>query len=271
MRIWSGMITASITESTGSLSILKILLWWHICIDYEEGLVYEIDAKTGDLLTATDASGSKLTFSDAGIKSNTGVAITFGRDAQGRITTVTDPEGELIRYQYDAKGDLIAVTDPEQNKTEFVYNADRPHYLEKVLDPLGKTAVRTEYDDKGRLKKIIDTDGDPVELIYDPENSIQTVKDAFGNPTTYVYDLRGNVVKQVNALGQETNFKYDDDNNLIETKDAAGWVTKYTYDANGNLLSRTEPYCGCPGTMPRITRYTYNKYGQRTGSVSLLR
>jgi large repetitive protein len=36
----------------------------------KEGLVYEIDAKTGDLLTATDANGNKLTFSDAGIQSS---------------------------------------------------------------------------------------------------------------------------------------------------------------------------------------------------------
>ncbi|AFZ10870.1 RHS repeat-associated core domain protein (plasmid) [Oscillatoria nigro-viridis PCC 7112] len=233
----------------------------------KEGIVYEIDAASGDLLTATDANGNKLTFSDAGIASSTGKSVTFERDAAGRIVGVVDPDGKKVKYEYDAKGDLVAATDQEQNKTEFVYNTDQSHYLEKVIDPLGNTGVRTEYDDKGRLKKIIDADGDPVELIYDPDNSIQTVKDAFGNPTTYVYDSRGNVVKQVNALGQETNFNYDDDNNLIETKDAAGGVTKYTYDASGNLLSRTEPYCGCPGTVPGITRYTYNKYGQTTSIV----
>ena len=38
----------------------------------KEGLVYEIDAKSGDLLTATDANGNKLTFSDAGIASSYG-------------------------------------------------------------------------------------------------------------------------------------------------------------------------------------------------------
>ncbi|MEG4312216.1 MULTISPECIES: putative Ig domain-containing protein [unclassified Microcoleus] len=233
----------------------------------KEGLVYEIDAASGDLLTATDANGNKLTFSDAGIASSSGKSVTFERDVAGRIVGVVDPDGKKVKYEYDAKGDLVAATDQEQNKTEFVYNTDQSHYLEKVIDPLGNTGVRTEYDDKGRLKKIIDADGDPVELIYDPDNSIQTVKDAFGNPTTYVYDLRGNVVKQVNALGQETNFKYDDNNNLIETKDAAGLVAKYTYDASGNLLSRTEPYCGCPGTVPGITNYTYNKYGQPTSIV----
>ncbi len=234
----------------------------------QEGIVYEIDAASGDLLTATDANGNKLTFSDAGIKSSTGKSITFERDAAGRIVSVVDPAGEKVRYEYDAKGDLIAVKDREENRTQFKYeDEDRPHFLTEVIDPLGRSGVKIEYDDKGRLKQIIDADGDPVELIYDPDNSIQTVKDPFGNPTTYVYDSRGNVVKQVNALGRETNFEYDGDNNLIETTDASGLLTKYTYDANGNLLSRTEPYCGCPGSVPGITRYTYNKYGQPTSIV----
>ncbi|NES98727.1 MAG: hypothetical protein F6K32_26865, partial [Desertifilum sp. SIO1I2] len=55
----------------------------------KEGIVYEIDAVSGDLLSATDTNGNKLTFSDAGIISSTGKSVTFGRDAQGRITTVT--------------------------------------------------------------------------------------------------------------------------------------------------------------------------------------
>ncbi|MCC3595195.1 hypothetical protein, partial [Microcoleus sp. PH2017_28_MFU_U_A] len=51
----------------------------------KEGLVYEIDAKSGDLLTATDANGNKLSFSDAGIKSSTGKSVTFERDVVIRL------------------------------------------------------------------------------------------------------------------------------------------------------------------------------------------
>ncbi|MHC0068492.1 hypothetical protein ACWATR_37450 [Nostoc sp. UIC 10890] len=34
----------------------------------KEGIVYEIDAATGDLLTVTDTNGNKLTYTDADIK-----------------------------------------------------------------------------------------------------------------------------------------------------------------------------------------------------------
>jgi YD repeat-containing protein len=111
----------------------------------KEGLVYEIDVKTGDLLTATDANGNKLTFSDAGIKSSAGKSVTFERDAAGRIVSVTDPDGKKVKYEYDAKGDLVAVKDREENWTQFKYeDEDRPHFLTEVIHPLGRSGVKTE-------------------------------------------------------------------------------------------------------------------------------
>ena len=70
----------------------------------KEGIVYEIDGATGDLLTVTDTNGNKLTYTDAGIYSSTGQKITFGRDAQGRIASVNRPAGEQIHYVYNAQG-----------------------------------------------------------------------------------------------------------------------------------------------------------------------
>jgi len=82
-------------------------------------------------------------------------------------------------------GDLVSVTDREGNRTTFGYGVDeRPHYLDEIIDPLGRPAVRTEYDEKGRLKRTLDVNGEAVEVDYDPENSLQTVEDVFGNPTT---------------------------------------------------------------------------------------
>ncbi len=156
------------------------------------------------MLTVTDRNDNKLTFSDAGIVSSTGVAVSFERDAALRIVGVIDPEGNCIGYDYDEFGDWVGVTDREDNTTEFVYDLDdRPHYLEEIIDPLGRSGVKTEYDDKGRLTEILDVNGEAVELVYDPDNSTQTVRDVFGNPTTYVYDGRGNVVTEVDAVSKK--------------------------------------------------------------------
>ena len=132
-----------------------------------------------------------LTFTDAGISSDTGVAITFDRDSQGRIEKVIDPAGNEIAYTYDAvTGDLTEVLDRESNRTEFKYHAARSHYLEEIIDPLMRPAARAEYDETtGRLAKIFDVGGDPVEFEYDPASSVQVTKDANGVPTIYEYDM----------------------------------------------------------------------------------
>lgn len=234
----------------------------------KEGVVYEIDAATGDLLTVTDTNGNKLTYTDGGIYSSTGKQVTFERDAQGRISAVKDPIGELVRYEYNAKGDLVSVTDQEKFKTQFVYDQERSHYLKEIIDPLNRAGAKVEYGDDGRLKKTLNATGNSVEIDYDPANSLQTVKDALSNPTTYEYDTRGNVVRVVDALGHQTQMIYDDENNLLQVTDANNLVTKYEYDDKGNLKSRTEQYCGCPTVVPGTSYYTYDKYGNMTSLVT---
>jgi RHS repeat-associated protein len=220
----------------------------------KEGIVYRIDGETGDLETITDRNNNNLTFTDSDITSSTGQKVTFERDAQNRITAVIDPEGNRITYEYDTLGDLVAVTDREGNATRFDYNDDRAHYLEEIMDPLGRSGVRSEYDDQGRLTRMIDADGNPVELIYDPDNDIQQVRDQLGNITTYEYDDRGNVVSEVDALGGITRRTYDADNNMLTETDPLGNTTTMTYDADGNVLTETD-------ALGNTTRYTYDANG----------
>ena len=168
----------------------------------KDGLAYTIDANTGLLNSVGDANGNALSFTDTSIDSNRGAHITFGLDPQGRIIAAHDPMGNTVKYQYNASGDLVAVTDRTGNVTTFVYDAPgHPHYLTKVIDPLGRTGVRTEYDAQGRLISLIDAAGKTVQLAHDPADSIETVTDALGNQTTYEYDPFGNVVKEVDADG----------------------------------------------------------------------
>ncbi|MCW5319220.1 hypothetical protein GTQ43_38205 [Nostoc sp. KVJ3] len=222
----------------------------------KEGIVYQIDAATGDLLTVTDTNGNTLTYTDADITSSTGQKITFGRDAQGRIATVTDPAGKQIHYDYNAQGDLISVTDREGNTTQMEYDQERQHYLDKIIDPLGRTGIKAEYDEvTGRLKEIVDVNGQKVEMSYDPNSSKQVVKDARGYSTTYVYDERGNVLQEIDAKGGITTRTYDNDNNLLSETDADGVVTKYTYDNRNNVLT-IEDGSG------KVIRTTYNSRGQ---------
>jgi RHS repeat-associated protein len=219
----------------------------------KDGLAYTVDAVTGELDNVADTNGNTLTFTDAAVTSSAGPSVTFSRDPQGRITAVTDPMGNQVHYAYDAKGDLVSVTDRQGNVTQFVYAAPRPHYLTSIIDPLGRTGVRTEYDDQGRLIQMIDAAGKAVQLAYDPTHSTQTVVDALGNPTTFEYDERGNVVTQIDAMGGITRRTYDVANNMLTETDPLGHTTSYTYDASGNVLTVTDP-------LGNVTRDTYTTF-----------
>ncbi|BBD70417.1 YD repeat protein [Nostoc commune NIES-4072] len=222
----------------------------------KEGIIYQIDAATGDLLTVTDTNGNTLTYTDADITSSTGQKITFGRDAQGRIATVTDPAGKQIHYQYNTQGDLVSVTDREGNTTRMEYDQERKHYLDKIIDPLGRTGVKNEYGDDGRLKYLEDVNGQKVEMSYDPNSSRQTVLDQLGHATVYEYDARGNILTEIDAEGKITKRKYDDNNYVLEETVISdrsvpnGFTTKYTYDSLGNKLTEEDP-------LHNVTIYTY--------------
>jgi RHS repeat-associated protein len=229
----------------------------------KDGTVYKINASTGKLNTVADTNGNTLTYTDAEIKSSNGQKVVFERDNQGRIVSVTDPLGAKVKYEYDAKGDLVAVIDRDGNTTKYEYNSTQQHYLDKIIDPLGREAVKTEYDAQGKLKKTTNAGGNGVELIYDPANSIEVVKDALGNATTYEYDGRGNVVTEVDALGGITRRNYDDANNLLSETDAEGRKNTYTYDEQKNQLSRTD-------ANGNVYRYTYGIHGRIASSVDPL-
>ncbi|MEO1131819.1 MAG: SdrD B-like domain-containing protein, partial [Cyanobacteria bacterium J06639_1] len=181
-----------------------------------DGTTYQYDQFDG-LETVTDRNGNTLTYTDNGIFSSTGESVEFRRDSQGRITEIIDPSGNAIKYGYDANGDLSEINDRESNVTELVYEEPQlPHYLSDIIDPLGRGGIRNEYDDRGRLVRLIDADGNALDVAFDSANS-QTVTDPLGNTITFIFDDRGNLVQQVDAEGGITLSTYDENNNLLNS------------------------------------------------------
>jgi YD repeat-containing protein len=206
-----------------------------------DGIAYNIDGITGQLTEVSDTNNNTLTFSDSGITSSTGESVTFQRDPQGRINAIIGPLGQKILYQYDANGNLVASTDPTNDTTQYVYLSTPDHYLEKVIDPLGRTGERANYDANGRLSQVVDADGNAVQLSFDATDSSATIKDQLGNPTTFVYDDRGNVVAQIDALGGITQRTFDANNDLLTETDPMGRTQTFTYDSHGDALTKTDP------------------------------
>jgi len=213
----------------------------------EDGFIYRFGGASSNLrfqlTSVTDPNGVTVQITPNGFQRSDGLSVSFVRDGVGRISRLTDPEGNAINYEYDADGNLSAVIDAELNRTEFVYDAN--HFLTEIKDPLGRPAQRQEYDDDGRLIAITDATGQRIEMEYDPTAQTQVVRDRRGNPVIYEYDNSGNVTRQtefptVNGAVKtiETLRAYDSDSQLVSETLPNGMKTLFTYSAKGNLLSR---------------------------------
>jgi YD repeat-containing protein len=172
-----------------------------------DGQVFVV-SRTAGLQSLTDRAGNVLTMSPAGITSThplvpgSTLGLAFTRDAQGRITRVTDPDGRSLVYAYDTAGDLVSVTDREGAVTAFTYEEELPHHLRDILDPLGRRPIRNEYFEDGRLKSHTDAFGNVISYQHDVLGRQEIVTDRTGAQRVLEYDERGNVVHETDPQGR---------------------------------------------------------------------
>lgn len=214
-----------------------------------DGRVFEVDKASG-LRKVKDANNNQLTITAGAISHSQGLAITLERDSQGRISRVLDPEGEDRSYTYDTANDLVGAIDFENAVTSFGY---RSHYLETIVDPLGRTPIRNEYGPDGRLTKHVDAFGREIVYQHRLADNQELVTNRLGKSRLLEYDDRGNVTREVNEEGEETLRTYDVNDNLLTERDPLGNITRNVY-TNRNLVSTTD-------ALGNVTRLTYNGRG----------
>ncbi len=218
---------------------------------FPNGLVVDVD-RTAGVEAMRDTNGNTVTFGPNGIVHSAGKSVAFVRDAQGRITQITDPDGRTQTYAYDVSGDLVSHTTAAGTST---YAYDSKHGLIDIEDPAGNHVARTEYDDDGRMIATIDAAGNRVEYTHNGNGTQDVVRDRRGHLTVYDYDAAGNVTTKTDALGHVTTYTFDARGNQLTETDALGRTATRTYDAQDNVLTNTD-FDGNTST------FTYNARGQ---------
>ena len=213
-----------------------------------DGTEYVINQNSG-LESITEPNGNTISFTANGIIHSAGRSVTFTRDAQGRITTITDPMGNTIQYSYDFYGDLVSTTDQEANTTSYTYNSS--HGLLDIIDPRGVTPSRNEYDNEGQLIATIDAEGNRTEFTHDTNANQEVIRDRKGNVTVHSYDNNGNITSSTDALGNTTTSTYDSQGNKLTETDPLGNTKISSYDSKGNVTSDTDP-------LGNTTSYAYD-------------
>lgn len=226
----------------------------------ETGITYRIDGATGQLDTATDRNGNTLTFSESGVLSSLGVELTFERDSAGRISSITDPNGNSVQYEY-LNGKLVSSTDRRGNITQYIYDPAQNNFLSEVIDPLGRTGLRTEYGPDGRLLgQSADFNNAEVRFEQLLEDGRTLIRLADGSEQFLTYDSRGRVTELVDQAGNTTKRDFDA-NGLVREIDPLGNETRFVRNSNGDVLQQIGP----DGSS---IYFTYNIAGQVTSSTN---
>lgn len=168
----------------------------------------------------------------------TGVAVRFGHDAEGNLTSVTDADGNTARLEYDATGRLVASVTPLGYRTSYDY--DHAGHLIARTDPDG-AMWRYEYSAGGRCTAVVDPTGGRTTYEHDGSGERSRIIDPLGRQTHCHYDLFGNRERVTLPDGSQWGYDFDSLSRLrtIESPDGGRWSMEY--DATGELSHLTDP------------------------------
>lgn len=184
-------------------------------------------------------------------KDSMGAQTSYGYDANGNLTSVTDPLSGVSSTPRNTDGTVASSAMPAQptNPTTYSYT---DHQLTSVTPPTGNSlgGSSSTYDGFGRLWTSTPPAGMTTTLGYDRLDRVLTESHSDSSPTiTYVYGPGGTLTSRADATGT-TSYSYDAANRPLSKTTPAGAVS-YTWDRAGNMLTATDP----AGT----TTYHYDK------------
>lgn len=212
---------------------------------------YELREKSG-LVTAFHAdgkinyiqnpSGERLTYNYtsgrvSSVSNTNGDVTTIGYNGQGRMSTVTDPVGRVTTYGYDASGQhLTSITTPRGTMSmTYVGGAGPAQHAIESITYADNTHQFFEYDAQGRLKKTTrDGGAQPVTITYDSVGNA-TMTDAQGHVTRVFNNNLAQLAAVQNPLGDVTALSYGA-NGLPSGIDLSPGVSQtLSYDSQGNV------------------------------------
>ena len=241
----------------------------------------------GNLLLFTDAIGRKTQFTGwyrgvpttvrEGYSSVDQTTTTLNVDANGWVTSVTDPNGYITNYAYNDAGWITSIDNPApQADVDIQYpsvdnmlqqvvtrgSESTQVWLDSMLRPYKKyfgpisgggvgRYKLTEYDAMGRVAwesfdTVDELTSDGVETAYDALDRVTNVRETvapFAEVTTEY--LSNNRLKVTDPNGNitttwRTGYGSPDDGDVIEINQPESITTQMTYDSYGNMLSATQ-------------------------------
>jgi RHS repeat-associated protein len=249
----AGNVTAYQYDALGNVVKITNPDNYSVAIEYDEAnhVVKAYDQEGHAVTKTVDLSGKPRTVTDP--NGNTVKYEYYGSERDGRLKQITDAADRVTTFDYDANGNAISVTDNLGRVTMTFYDAlNRPTrivgpvYTDATLAQI-RPVTRYTYNALGHLTSV---SAGSTDFTGTNEGA-----DVLTPQASYAYDDFGRKIRETDALGKSWTFEYDPNNNLTRVTDAKDQVTQFTYGFGGQLLTRTD-------ATGKKTAYTYNALGQ---------
>ena len=226
----------------------------------EAGRLAAVGGLGGDRRLVYDADGrlTRLRWPDGNV-------LSVEHDEEGRVTALRGPGLSRWRFEWGDAG--LRAIDPLGRPTTFRLDDRGGQRLVEVQDALGRTA-RSWYTEDGTLQSIEDPRGlrldwtvrGPLSRLQDslarvwtlqhtPDGALTRLELPGGASWSWGYDSSGRLTRLQDPTGRLVRWERDRAGR-IDTETNAGAVTRYSRDAAGRVVAISSP----TGAITRLTR-----------------
>ncbi len=223
---------------------------------------------SGRIISKNYADGSQVTYSydHHGNPTNAADAagsITLEFNDKDQLIKISYPGGKFLMFTYDASGRRASSVDQLGHLLTYGYNA--AGQLESMMNGLGQTVVRYEYDAAGRLVRKTLGNGVYTTYEYDPTGRVLhlvnfNADDSVLSRFDYSYDNRGRRTF-MDTLDGKWTYEYDDLGQLTHavfsstSPEIPSQDLTYVYDAVGNRIRTIENGATTEYTVNNMSQY----------------
>ena len=197
--------------------------------------------------------------------------LTTTCDAQGNITSQTNPIGQKSTYEYYPLGKVKNSSEVGKPTKAFTYDKAGNLTSCTETDSQGDTKTTyTTYDLKGRPLSKTDPQGNTTHQVFNAfgeclETHLPQIKDETGSYTPtihFTYDAHGNIATTTTPQGETTHTLYNTLRKPICITNPDGTQLKHTYNKNGTLATTTYP-------DNTTVLFTYDHFQRKTSEKTL--
>ena len=224
---------------------------------------FSLPSQDGTVVFMFDRTGRHLRTVDA-LTGRTRLA--FGYDAEGRLKTVTDGDGNVVTIERDAAGKATAIVAPGNIRTALTIRPDG--MLGEVKNPENE-AHTLDYHAGGLLKTFTDPLGKDAHFTYDATTGrLKTDEDKSGSVVTLTREptATGYRIKRTSDMNKVTQFEAEQlpgGGSRSTTTDPSGAKSVMEYGADGTTRI-TQP----DGTVSTMTLKGDPRWGMRAPYVA---